>query len=200
MRTTCAEGHGERMALTLTPRPVRTDRLKAARAGAAAAAGLLLVGGIVALMSDPVTLADHSQGAGALSELTTGLAFVAGALALAALTPVRGWRRVLWMLAPFGLAVGGLTMVGVPIVGAEPPGWLFLLAVAPILVGMIAAGVIGTRRVWPWWTGVGVALFLPIMFAMPLNSLFMSGVWACVALTVREHVSPARGTGGPGEV
>lgn len=193
------DGTVGRMALTLTRSPRRTDRLRVARAGAAAAVAFLLVNGIVALMADAEALHDHSRGAGALSELTVGLAFLAGAVSLVALTPVRGWRRALWLLAPFGLVVGGVTMVGVAIVGAEPPGWLFVLGVAPLLVGMIAAGVIGTGRVWPWWTGLGVALFLPIMFTMPLNGLLMSAVWASVALTVRDREPMTGWTSGRAE-
>ncbi|AXH94830.1 hypothetical protein DV701_00295 [Ornithinimicrobium avium] len=129
-------------------------------------------------MGDPATPADHTRGAGAASEVTTGLAFLAGALCLMALTPVGGWRRLLWLLAPIGLTIGGATMLAVPLVGVEPPGWLFVLAVVPIFVGMIAAGVLGTRRVWPWWTGAAVALFLPIMLVMPYNGFLMTAVWA----------------------
>lgn len=173
------------MALTLESASALTpSRLAVARGAAAAAALCLLGNGLVALGSDPVALADHTQGAGAVSEITTGLAFLAGAVSLLLLTPVVGWRRALWTMAPFGLTVGGATMVGVPLVGAEPPGWLFLIAVISIFVGMIAAGVLGTGRVWPWWSGVGVALFLPIMFTLPLNGLFMMAVWLLVALTV----------------
>ena len=178
------------MALTLEPTHSLTERLTVARSAAAAAALCLLANGAVAFMSDPAALGDHTKGAGALSELTVGVAFLAGAVSLLALTPVAGWRRWLWMLAPFGLAVGGATMVGVSVVGSEPPGWLFVLAVVPLFVGMITAGVLGTGRVWPWWTGVAVALFLPMMFTLPVNGLFMMAVWACVALTARHRADP----------
>lgn len=175
------------MTLTLQPHAVTATRVTLARRAAAAAALCLLANGVVALVGDPATLADHTRGAGAASEVTTGLAFLAGALSLTVLTPVTGWRRLLWLLAPFGLTIGGATMVAVPLVGAEPPGWLFVLAVLPILVGMVATGVLGTRRVWPWWTGLAVALFLPIMFSMPYNGFLMTAVWACVALTVHSR-------------
>ena len=79
-------------------------------------------------------------------------------------------------LAPFGLGVGGLPMVAVPVVGSEPPIRLFLLAVVPIFVGLIAVGVLGTKRVWPWWTGVAVALVLPMMVLLLFNNLFMAAV------------------------
>lgn len=178
--------HGGSMALTLESTNPITDRLTVARSAAAAAALFLLANGVVALMSDPATLSDHTRGAGAVSELTVGLAFLAGAVSLLALTPVSGWRRWLWMLPPFGLAVGGATMIGVPLFGAEPPAWLFVLAVVPIFVGMIAVGILGSSRVWPWWTGVSVALFLPIMFTVPFNGLFMMAVWLSVAMTARH--------------
>jgi hypothetical protein len=82
-----------------------------------------------------------------------------------------------WWLAPFGLAVAGAPMLGVPVTGTEPPLWLFLLSVIPTFVGMIAAGVLGTRRVWPWWVGLGLALFLPVMFVVPLNGLLLASSW-----------------------
>lgn len=168
-----------------TGRP-RSDVPRGARIAAAFAALFLLANGAVALAGDPASLADHTRGAGAASEMTTGLAFLSGAVCLQWLTPVAGWRRLLWSLAPIGLAVGGVTMVAVPLSGAEPPGWLFLATVACILVGMTAAAVLGTRRVWPWWTGVAVALFLPAMFLVPLaNGLVMMLVWVAVAATVR---------------
>lgn len=172
------------MTLTLDEVPAPTTRrVAAARIAAAGAAVCLLAGGTVALLADSAVLADHTRGAGALSELLTGVAFLAGACALVMLTPVRGWRRVLWSLAPFGLVVGGLTMVAVPVIGAEPPTWLFLLGIVPSFLGLIGAGILGTKRVWPWWTGLGLALFLPIMFLVPFNSIFLAAVWGCVAVT-----------------
>ena len=88
------------MSLTRDAVPVRTPaRLRPARLAAGAAAVLLLVGGTVALFTDAA--ADHTRGAGAVSEVLTGMAFLAGAVALALLTPVRGWRLVLWALVPF---------------------------------------------------------------------------------------------------
>ncbi|UMG91994.1 hypothetical protein [Nocardioides sp. TF02-7] len=126
---------------------------------------------------------DHFTGLGLLSELTAGAAFVAAAVALVALTPVTGWRGLLWWLAPAGLTVAGGTMLAVPVVGQEPAEWLFVLAVLPTFVGLVAAGVLGTRRVWPGWVGAGVALLLPIMFLLPLNGFLMAVVWTSVAVT-----------------
>lgn len=185
------------MTLTLdTPVPVTRSRVAVGQAAAAGATLCLLANGVIALLADRAALMDHTRGAGAASEVTTGLAFLAGAFCFAVLTPVAGWRRLLWLLAPFGLAVGGTTMVVVPLVGAEPPGWLFVLAVLPILVGMVAAGVLGTGRVWPWWTGAALAVFLPVMFTMPFNGLFMTAVWACVTLTVSPRPRAGRRSSG----
>ena len=176
------------MTLTLDDTTRTTTRLLTpARSAAWTAAAFLLAGGTVALLADADTLADHTSGAGAVSEAVTGLAFLAGAVALTLLTPVSGWRRAVWALAPAGLTISGLTMVLVPLLGTEPPGWLFLLGVVPSFVGLIAAAALGSRRRWPWWTGLGLALFLPIMFLLPFNSVPMAAVWAAVALTARQR-------------
>ncbi|WP_028659616.1 hypothetical protein [Nocardioides insulae] len=134
---------------------------------------------------------DHTTGLGLASELTAALAFLALAVALAATVPVTGWRALLWWSGPVGLTIAGLTMIGVPVVGAEPADWLFVLSVLPTLIGTVAAGVLGSRRIWPWPTGVGLALFLPIMFLAPLNSLWMALVCLGVLLTAGRAVDPA---------
>lgn len=179
------------MALTLgtVHQTTSTTPHPTARVAALGAAALLLAGGTVALLADPDALADHTGGLGALSEILTGLAFLAGALTLTLLRAVNGWRAWMWALAPFGLTVGGLTMLAVPVIGQEPPGWLFLLGVIPSFVGLIAVAVLGTKRVWPWWTGLALALFLPIMFGLPFNSLLMAAVWVCVAYTAGRRSS-----------
>ena len=158
------------------PRPVL------ARVWAAVAAALLLGNG--ALGVSGADLSDHFVGLGLVSEVTAGLAFLAGAASLALVVPVGGWRAWLWWLAPLGMSLAGLTMVGVPLTGSEPAAWLFLLAVVPTFVGQVAAGMIGARRLWPWWVGVGIALQLPVMFLVPFNSLLMAVAWVAVALTL----------------
>ena len=92
--------------------------------------------------------------------------FLAGAAALAFAAAVRGWRPWLWWLAPVGMTIAGLTMIGVPLM--------------PTFLGQVAAGVLGIPRRWPWWTGVGVALLMPIMFLLPLNtpSWLWCGSWS----------------------
>jgi hypothetical protein len=165
---------------------------------ALAAAGVLVVNGAVGLIA-PDTVGDHSTGAGLVSELTAGAAFLLAAISLVLLTPAVGTGRseragkALWLLAPAGLAVAGLTMVGVVLTGSEPGEWLFVAAVLPTFIGLVAAGVIGSRRgVWPWWTGVGVAVFLPVMFLVPFNSFVMAGIWLAVALTVARPAAIRR--------
>ena len=148
------------------------------------AAGLLLANGVVGLLGD---VGDHTTGLGLLSEVTAGVSFLAGAAAMAWLRPVGGWRGLLWSLAPVGLAIAGTTMIGVPVIGTEPAEWLFVAAVLPTLVGMIAAGVLGHGRVWPWWTAVGVALFLPVMFLVPFNSFPMALIWLGVGAVARRR-------------
>jgi len=169
--------------MTVLTTPVATtSAVRSPRALAWAAAAVLGVNGVIGLAGD---VDDHTTALGLASELTAGLAFVLGAVALALLTPVRGWRRVLWSLAPLGLTVAGLTMLGVSVIGSEPAEWLFVVAVLPTFVGLVAAGVLGSGRCWPWWTGAGLAVFLPVMFALPLNSFVMALVWVAVATTAR---------------
>ena len=101
--------------------------------------------------------------------------------------------RALWLLAPAGLTVAGVTMIGVVVTGSEPAEWLFVASVLPTFIGLVAAGVIGARRgVWPWWTGAGVAVFLPVMFLVPFNSFVMAAIWLAVALTAVRSVAIRR--------
>jgi hypothetical protein len=120
-------------------------RFTTARTAAFAAAAAFVVDGVVTLLADGDALNDHTTGAGAVSEVTAGLAFLACATSLSLLTPVRGWRALLWWLAPLGLGLSGILMVGVPIVGSEPPSWIVDPAILASLVGLIAAGILGTK-------------------------------------------------------
>jgi hypothetical protein len=156
------------------------------RIAAATATAMLTVNGLVALAGD---VDDHTAGLGLVSEVTAGISFLAGAAALALFVPVAGWRALLWWLAPAGMTIAGITMISVPIVGTEPPDWLFVLAVLPTFVGLVAAGVLGTGRRWPWWTGAGLAAFLPVMFLLPpyANGFTMALIWLAVALTAAHR-------------
>ncbi|MGC0250670.1 hypothetical protein [Pseudactinotalea sp. Z1748] len=168
-----------------TPPSTIETRIRRARIAAALAAAILIVNGVLTFFDGD--LSDHTTGIGLVSEVTAGAAFLAGALALALIVPVTGWGALLWWLAPAGLTIAGVIMLGVPITGQEPAEWLFLLAVVPTSLGLIAAGVLGSRRRWPWWTGAGLALFLPIMFLAPFNGLLMALVWLAVAITLRAE-------------
>lgn len=156
-------------------RPIEVaDAHRSARAAAATAAVLLVLEGMLSVV---VGVDDHTDAWGAVSEVVAGLAFLSGAISLALYVPVSGWRAVLWWLAPAGLALSGLTMLSVPVVGAEPAEWLFVLAVLPCFIGTVSAGVLGIGRRWPWWVGAALAAFLPIMFLLPYNSFLMALVW-----------------------
>jgi hypothetical protein len=174
------------MTLTATPLPTAARSTWAVTL-AATAAGALVINSVVGLLASSDELNDHTRGLGALSEVTAGAAFLAGAAALALFTPVRGWRAAAWWLAPFGLTVAGASMLAAPVTGAEPPFWLFLLAVIPSFLGLIAAGVLGTGRRWSWWAGLGLALFLPTMFIVPINGPLLAAIWAGVALSARHN-------------
>lgn len=167
-------------------------------AAAAAAAAVALLGDLAVGLAAPAATSDHSQGAGRVSEALVGLAFVLGAVALAALVPHLGrWGRALWWLAVAGLAAMGVTMLAVVVTGTEPPSVLVTAETLATFVGMVAAGVMGARRgVWPWPVGAGLALFLPLMFLAPLNALFMTAVWLGVAACAGRR-GPARANAAP---
>ncbi|BDZ63703.1 hypothetical protein [Agromyces mangrovi Wang et al. 2018] len=153
---------------------------------AAVAAYLAQFGVGAAAFAAGVDTGDHSQGLGVASEALGGFAFLAAAVALAALAP-RGVRLAAWIPAIVGLGASGATMIWVVWSRFEPPFELFLAEVALSALGLIAVGVLGAirRSVWPWWVGVAVALIIPIMFLVPVNSLPLAAVWVAVALTAR---------------
>ncbi|WP_430647703.1 hypothetical protein [Agromyces sp. GXS1127] len=171
------------------PDPARRRAL--ARTAAWIAAALFIgqfgVGAAAALTG--IDVGDHGNALGRASEALTGLAFLAGAVAIAALAP-RGALLTAWIPGIAGLAASGATMVWVVATGAEPAIEVFLAEVALTALGLVAAGVLGAlrRRVWPWWVGTGVALIIPIMFLVPLNAIPLALVWAAVALTA--HPDP----------
>jgi hypothetical protein len=146
-------------------------------------AALLLLAEAALALAVPDQMGDHTTGLGRLSEALAGAAFIAGAAALLPLVP-HGRSRILFGLAPVGLGTAGLTMVSVVMVRSEPVEWLFLLAVGALLIGTISAGIIGVRRgLWPLWTGVAVALLVPVLFLAPLNSVFLAAIFAAVAIS-----------------
>lgn len=177
------------MSIAPAQAPAATARRSVTLFASLAAAALLLAGGIIALIA-PEQMDDHSTGLGRLSEALAGVAFLAGALALAPLTPRGTLVRILWLLGVIGLAGVGLTMLSVVVTTVEAPEAVVLPVVGLAALGLIAAGVIGImRRIWPWWVGVAVALLVPIMFLLPYNSFFMAAVWALVAWRARAETT-----------
>lgn len=167
-----------------SPSPDRAHH--GARLAAALTAAVLIAVAALGLSGD---VSDHTHGLGAASEILAGVSFLTAAVTLILLRPVSGWRGALWWLAPIGLGISGCSMLMVPVVGAEPPDWLFVVGVVPCFVGLVAAGVLGIRRIWPWWVGIGVALQLPIMFLAPLNALWMALLWIAVVWSLGRRRS-----------
>lgn len=170
----------QRQPAKTTAMPPVTNRAPIARAAACAAA--LLLANMVLAIAAPGQMGDHSTGAGRLSEGLVGLSFIAGSAVLVALMPKGAWSRITWILAIAGLFSSGLSMLAVLVAATEPPVELFLVEVALAVPALIAVGAVGIRRrTWPWWVGVGMALLLPVMFALPFNSPIMAAVWIAVA-------------------
>ncbi len=163
----------------------RTTARTLARTAALVAAVFLLANMVLAIVA-PGQMGDHATAAGRLSEGLVGLSFIAGAAALLPLLPQPATARWFWLLGIAGLAASGLTMLAVFATTLEPPFQLFLAEVAvtaPALVGIAVSGV--RRGNWPWWVGLGIALLLPIMFLLPLNSMIMAIVWIVAAWQLR---------------
>ncbi|MGR2753657.1 hypothetical protein [Agromyces arachidis] len=162
----------------------RTRARSAAWTAVALYAAQFAVGAAGALSGTDV--GDHAEGLGGASEGLGGGAFVAAAVALAALAP-RGARLAAWLPAIIGLGTSGVTMAWVAATGVEPPVEVFLVEVSLTAIGLAVVGVLGAlrRRVWPWWVGIAVALLIPVMFLVPVNSIPLALAWIAVALTAR---------------
>lgn len=151
------------------------------------AAALLIANAIVGFVA-PDQVADHSTGAGQLSEALAGFSFLAGAVALFPLVPRSMVARIIWVLAIVSLVAFGATMLSVVVTGVEPPSELVTVVTAFVALALIGIGIVGTMRgIWPWWVGVAVALLVPIMFFVPFNSVFMAVVWVLVAWKARPE-------------
>jgi len=72
-----------------------------------------------------------------------------------------------------------LGFVGAMIIGAS-------YQLVPVAIGVHLSS-LRAGRVSFWFYIAGLALFLPIMFTLPLNSVPMAAVWAAVALTARRR-------------
>ncbi|HEX5534967.1 MAG TPA: hypothetical protein VFX33_14600 [Actinomycetales bacterium] len=178
--TSSATGHLD------TPAP---SRLRAGVVGALAAGVLLLAELAVALTTDG-DLADHSSGAGRLSEALVGLAFVAGAAALALWLPSGRLRRGLCLPAVVGTCLTGLIMLLITVTGREVSETWTTIVVLLTLVGQVVQGVVGWRaRVWPLWAGLLLGALMLVMFLVPnpANSAGMAAVWLLLALVVARR-------------
>jgi hypothetical protein len=176
--------------MTITTAPTTARSTPALTRTMAFLATLLLLGDAVVSLLHPNAMSDHAAGPGRLSELLSGLAFITMAASLLPLSPVAGLSRALFALAPLGLGLCGILMVGVVLMHDEPPVAVFLVSVLVALVGCVVAGVVGIRSgTWPVVTGVGIALLLPALFLAPFNSVVLAEVWLLVALTTRTSKS-----------
>jgi hypothetical protein len=107
-------------------------------------------------------ISDHSSGAGRLSEALLGIAFLTAAVALVLFLPRGVPARVTSLPGIAATALTGVAMLSVTVTGEEWPEPIVTALVLVNLVGLIAQGVIAWRtRVWPWWVGLLVSLFLP---------------------------------------
>lgn len=162
-----------------------TLRRPVTMAAALLAAALLLANAVVGFIA-PDQVADHSTGAGQLSEALAGLSFIAGAVAILPLMPRGTVTRIIWVIGIVSLLAFGLTMLSVVLTGVEPSSEIVLVVTALIALALIGVGVVGImRRIWPWWVGIALALLVPIMFFVPFNSVFMAVVWVLVAWRAR---------------
>ncbi|GAA4560787.1 hypothetical protein [Planotetraspora kaengkrachanensis] len=169
-----------------------TDIVQAGRRGRSLAAfgtALLIAAEAVVSTVGSETVSDHTAGAGLVSEALLGVAFLTAALALVFFLPRRVPARVACLPGIAASALTGVAMLGVTVTGEEWPEPIVTVLVLVNLAGLVAQGVIGWRaRVWPWWAGLLVSLFLPAMFFLPnpVNSVTMALIWAGVGLAGRR--------------
>jgi hypothetical protein len=159
------------------------------RSLAAYATAILIAAEAVVSTVGSENISDHSSGPGRLSEALLGIAFLTAAVALMLFLPRGVAARVTSLPGIAATALTGVAMLSVTVTGEEWPEPIVTALVLVNLVGLIAQGVIGWRtRVWPWWAGLLVSLFLPAMFFLPnpLNSVVMALIWAGVGLAGRR--------------
>ena len=163
---------------TVATRPRRGPVLAVATAAAFAAEAV-----VAALF--PATLADHSTGAGRVSEALAGLAFL---LAAGALVAYAGRRRWSFLPAVLGCAAMGVAQVDIAARGDEWPELLVTVIVLAAFAGLLLAGIVGARaRIWPWWVVALLAVVVPALFLVPSpgNSAVLAAIWAAVAVGTR---------------
>jgi hypothetical protein len=172
-----------------SPERLAPTAVSGRRAGALAAlaAGVLMLAELAVALTTDGDLADHSSGAGRLSEALVGLAFVAGAAALAFWLPSGRLRRGLCLPAVVGTCLTGLIMLLITVTGREASETVTTIVVLLTLVGHVVQGVVGWRAgVWPLWAGLILGALMLVMFLVPnpANSGVMAAVWLVLALVV----------------
>ncbi|WP_111718448.1 hypothetical protein [Homoserinimonas sp. OAct 916] len=165
---------------------------------AAVVAAVFLLGNAALWMVATENMGDHATVAGRASEALVGASFVFGAVALLFIArragSALGLWRVAWWLAVVAMIAAGVTMIAVFVSATEPPFELFLAEAGLAAASLIAVGISGWRaQAFPLWVGIGVALLLPMMFLLPLNSLWMAAVWVAVAITATTGDFGGRG-------
>ena len=179
------------------PAPAQTANRPGIRprtlAGGAAvvAAAALAIESMVAATFD---VDDHAAGAGRASEALVAVAFLSGAVALAAFassTPrSSAVARALCLPAVCGVAGIGVATLAVTATGREWPENVVTVIVLVAVIGLVVQAVVSARAgAWPWWTGVLLASTLPVMFVVPnpYNSFVMAACWAGAAVAAWRH-------------
>jgi hypothetical protein len=161
-------------------------------AGAAVVAAAALA--IESMVAASFDVNDHAAGAGRASEALVAVAFLSGAVALAAFAfsadRPSAVARALCLPAVCGVAGIGVATLAVTATGREWPESLVTVIVLVAVLGLILQAVVGTRTgAWPWWAGLLVAATLPVMFVVPnpYNSFVMAACWAAAAVAAWRH-------------
>jgi hypothetical protein len=183
--------------LTTIPAPGRTAQGHAARprtlaAGAAVVAAAALA--IESMVGATFDVDDHAAGAGRASEALVAVAFLSGAVALAAFASstarTSALARALCLPAVCGVGGIGVATLAVTATGREWPESAVTVIVLVAVIGLVVQAVVSTRTgAWPWWTGVLLASTLPVMFVVPnpYNSLVMAACWSGAAVAAWRH-------------
>jgi hypothetical protein len=173
-----------------TPSPVRTRAAVLALVAAAAWAAEAVVAALF-----PANLADHSTGAGQVSEALAGAGFLLLAATVTVLLPALP-PPGRWLALPGVLGAGlvGIAQVDIAIRGQEWQDTIVTVIVLLAWVGLMLAGVAGAlARIWPWWAIVLPALVVPALFFVPSpgNSAVISLLCVGIGLVTRSGRRPA---------
>jgi hypothetical protein len=166
---------------------------------AALVAVVLLVDAALGLVAD---VDDHTRGAGLVSEVLFALAVLLVAIVVAAVQacqarPPQGWAdRLAWAghwLAVVALVLAAIVALSVPIRGEEPPDAVSTPVVLGALLGLLAFGIAAAViRVVPWWAGLVVAFFFPVLFlGGAVGALVVAAAWLLVAWALHRAPAPA---------